>query len=73
MRTGSFVTPTRLCVVKCAEVAAHVLPVGFADIAKLLGIATDMDLIHDVVILGLVNRSTHLGAPVALWHLKSLA
>jgi hypothetical protein len=46
---------------------------GFADIAKLLGIAADMDIVHDVVILSLIDRSTHWGAPVALLHLQPLA
>jgi hypothetical protein len=46
---------------------------GFADIAKLLGIAANVDIIHDVVILSLIDWSTHLGAPVALLHLQSLA
>lgn len=55
----SFVAPTRLCVVELAEVAAHVLPMSFADIAKLLGSTTDMNIIHDVVVLSLVDRSAH--------------
>jgi hypothetical protein len=46
---------------------------GFADIAKLLGIAADVNLVHDVVILSLIDRSTHRGAPVVLLHLQPLA
>jgi hypothetical protein len=47
--------------------------VGFADMAKLLGIAADMNLVNDVVVLGLVNNITHWGALVSLSPLKTLA
>jgi len=47
--------------------------VSFADMAKLLGIAADMNLINNVVVLGLINSITHWGAPVALLHLQPLA
>jgi hypothetical protein len=73
MRTESFVAPAGFCVVKCAEVASHILSVGFADIAKLLGITANMNIIHDLVVLGLINRLTQLDALLVPWHLKPLA
>jgi hypothetical protein len=73
MALFSFWTVARSVWVKTTELAVHRLLMSFAVVTELMLVTANKKFINYVVVTILINNSTHLGAPVSLLPLQTLA